>query len=377
MRVARYGERLARKYASRISPQDQSRSSVAKRANSFRNIQSITPTLPNSAAIDQDGTDFSYVATVYLGSKKKPVRMLVDTGAVSTWVMGSSCTSSGCKIHDSFGPGDSSTYEASTDSFEIAYGTGDVAGNWVQDTVGFAGFSVPFSFGVAETISSEFNSYPMDGILGLCQGQKGDHPSFAQTLKDKNLLTANIFGVNLHRGSDNINNGEITFGAVDDSKFTGPITYTNTVKQGAQWIIQLGDAGFNGEGSGLAGRDVSIDTGTSYCFIPADDAKLFYAGVPGAVVSANGGTYSVPCTTTIPAQFTFSGVTYNIPTKDWVGGKSSGSDTMCTSNIYPRDVSGAGTWLLGDTFLKSVYTVFDMDKNRIGKYCSCNVFAAC
>jgi len=306
------------------------------------------------------------MATLNFGSKKKPMHMLIDTGASSTWLMGSSCPSEACNRHDTFGPADSTTYNASTETFKLNYGTGNVTGNWVQDTVGFAGFSLPFSFGVANEVSADFNNYPMDGILGLARMPNAAHPGFPQMLVNEKVLASNIFGVSLHRGSDKTNDGEITFGAVDTTKFTGPITYTNTVNPGSIWSIPVGEAGFNGKGAGLANRTAVIDTGTSYCFMPPEDAALFYAQFPGAQISPDGNSYSIPCTTTTPAQFTFSGVTYEVPAKDWVGGKS--SDTMCTSNIYSRDASGVQSWLLGDTFLKNVYSVFDMDLNRVGKF---------
>ena len=75
-------------------------------------------------------------------------------------------------------------------------------------------------------------------------------------------------------------------------------------------------------------------------------------------------TYSVPCSTTTPLQFYFSGVTYTVLAKDWVGGKVGDS---CTSNVYARAIVGS-SWLIGDIFLKNVYAVFDVDQNRIGKY---------
>ncbi|KFY08848.1 hypothetical protein V492_05852 [Pseudogymnoascus sp. VKM F-4246] len=355
VRVERYAAQLARKNA-------------AKRGNGFLITKSDKPSTPHSNAIDQDGTDFSYTTSVYVGSKNKPLRMLVDSGAASTWIMGSTCTKPACKIHDSFGPADSDTYKASTTTFSLEYGTGKVSGTYVEDTLGLAGFSLPVKFGVADDVSDDFNNYPMDGILGLSRVPDAEVPGFAAALIDKKLLDKNIFSVNIYRASDLANNGEITFGGVDDSKFTGEISYTNIAATGGSWVIPVDKAGFNGKDSGLKGKNAIIDTGTTYCFMPPADAESFYANVPGAKVSDDGGSYAVPCTTSIPAEFTFSGVKYSIPSKDWVGGKVGGAatETMCTSNIYSRDATQDGSWLLGDTFLKSVYAVFDLDKSRIG-----------
>ncbi|KFY42366.1 hypothetical protein V495_04555 [Pseudogymnoascus sp. VKM F-4514 (FW-929)] len=355
VRVARYAAQLARKNA-------------AKRGNGFMTTKSDKPSTPNSNAVDQDGTDFSYTTSVYVGSKNKPIRMLVDSGAASTWIMGSTCTSPACKIHDTFGASDSDTYKEMKKTFSLTYGTGNVSGIFVEDTVGLAGFSLPIALGVADTVSDDFNNYPMDGILGLARVPNEEIPGFASTLISKKLLEKNIFSVNIYRASDLANNGEITFGGVDASKYTGEITYTDIVAPGGSWVIAVDEAGFNGKDSGLKGKNAIIDTGTTYCFMPPADAKSFYANVPGAKVSEDGGSYAVPCTTTIPAEFTFSGTKYSVPSKDWVGGQVGGdtSETMCTSNIYSRDATQDGSWLLGDTFLKSVYVVFDLDKDRIG-----------
>jgi hypothetical protein len=305
------------------------------------------------------------MATVYFGSNKKPLEMLLDTGAASSWVMGSSCKDAACTRHDTYGPSDSTAYNATGDTFEVKYGTGVVKGSWIQDDVTFADMAVSFSFGVADEVSDHFSNFPMDGILGLAQNAGLAPPTFLATLVSNKVLQSNIFAVNLHRSSDGTNDGEITFGSVDQSKFVGDITYTPIVKPGGSWIIKSEDAGVGGKKAGLVGKDVVIDTGTSYVFLPPADAKLFYATMEGAFEDAAGGSYSVPCDTTQTAQFTFGGVTYEVSPKDWIGG-STGKGSYCTSNIYSRDATGMNMWLMGDTFLKNVYSVFDVDQNRIG-----------
>lgn len=280
--------------------------------------------------------------------------------------MSKSCKSDACIVHDTFDRLSSTSLVGTGVSYVLNYGTGKVNGEWVTDNVAFAGYNVNMHFLSADTLSYHFNNYPMDGILGLARVPEPEHPGFIHSLVNQGLLNSNTFAVNLHRMSDQTNDGSIVFGGVDPSKFSGNITYVPTVADNSIWGISVGDAGFNGQKAGLGGRTAVIDTGTSYAFMPEEDAKKFYALLPEATVSEDGGSYTVPCDTTIPAQFTFGGVTYEVSAKDWVGGKNGDGSNTCTSNIYSRDASGQGSWLLGDTFLKNVYAVFDMGNNQIG-----------
>ncbi|KAI4167599.1 MAG: hypothetical protein LQ343_007097 [Gyalolechia ehrenbergii] len=51
---------------------------------------------------------------------------------------------------------------------------------------------------------------------------------------------------------------------------------------------------------------------------------------------------------------------------DYIGSPINGDDSMCTSNIIGRRPFEEDQWLVGDVFLKNVYSVFDYDKKRIG-----------
>jgi len=355
--------RLTRKYQRGTPVQQVNEDGVAKRANTYSIMSAATPSQTNSAGIDQDGTDFSYFAQVYLGTKSTPYNMLLDSGAGQTWVMGSTCTSGPCKLHNTFGPSDSTTYKPVSDVFTIGYGTGQVSGLQATDTLDIAGLKLSMTFGIANQTSDDFNNFPIDGIIGLNRVES-DYPNFVDSLVSSKVLKSNIFGISINRAKDGTNTGEINFGQPDTSRFSGSLSYTPVSSNSEKdWALPMDNLGVGTKQSGITGTLGYIDTGTSFIFCPPADAKTFHSLIPGSS-STDGITYYVPCTTTDSAFFTFSDVTYQVSSKDWVGPMVNG---QCTSNIYGTPVV-AGAWLLGDTFLKNVYIVFDVDQNRVGRW---------
>ncbi|TVY81047.1 Aspartic-type endopeptidase ctsD [Lachnellula suecica] len=362
--VQRLAEGLRRKYqrrpASQVEPQLED-ANMVKRANTHSIVTASPPTQTNSAGIDQDGTDFSYFAEVQLGSSNTPMYLLLDTGAGTTWVMGSDCTSDPCKTHDNFGSSDSKTFKDLSSPFNISYGSGSVAGSMAQDSLSIAGMTFTATFGIASTTSNQFNSFPIDGILGLSLS-KSNGQTFWETLVASKVLKSNLVGISLNRNSDGPNTGEINFGSPDTSRFTGTLNYfTSVTNPSDDWAVQINDIGVGSSQTGISSI-AYVDTGTSFIFAPPADAQKLHASIPGAK-SSDGSTYTVPCTTTTPLVFSFGDSTYSVSSKDWVSPMVNGA---CTSNVYGMSVVDDSSWLIGDTFLKNVYAVFDYDQSRIG-----------
>lgn len=338
---------------------------IKKRAtNTHPVVTAATPTQTDSAGIDQDGTDYSYFAQVQLGSANTPLYMLLDTGAAQTWVMGPTCTSEPCTNHNSFGAPNSTSFKAVEGStWSVKYGSGSCSGSFGNDSLSFAGMTLPVTLGIANITSDDFNNFPMDGILGLSQAT-GQYPSFIQSLVASKSLKSNLFAISLNRESDGPNTGEISFGSPDAAKYTGSVSYTPvSANSDGDWAISMDGLSFSGKDAGVTGKLAYIDTGTSYIFGPPAEVAQFHALVPGAK-SSDDYTWTVPCTTTTSLTFTFSGATYNVSSEDWVSPMANG---VCTSNVFGNDII-TGQWLLGDTFLKNVYAVFDIDGSRIGKF---------
>lgn len=324
-------------------------------------MEASQPSQSMAAGIDQDGTDYSYFLKAGLGSKGKQLYMLIDTGAGSSWVMGSGCADSPCSMHTTFGKDDSSTLSDGGKAFSISYGSGTVQGTLVTDTISVAGISLQYTFGQASKTSDDFAHFAFDGILGMSMSQ-GSSDNFLKTLADSKKLDKNLFGIHLNRAADGSNDGEIKFGSANSDKYTGDISYTSVGSKDGDWAIQIDDMTYDGKKAGSGGVLAYIDTGTSFIFGPPDQTKKIHNVIPGSETS-DGKTFTVPCDSNKSLTFTFSGVDYKLSPKDWIAPKDSSG--KCTSNIYGHEVV-KGSWLLGDTFLKNVYTVFDRDEKRIG-----------
>ena len=226
--------------------------------------------------------------------------------------------------------------------------------------------SVPISFGAASITSDDFLAYPVDGILGLGRSASNtmDYPTAMEAIQAIGSLDNNMFGVHLQRNSDGSTDGELNFGAPDSSKYTGELSYTDTDPEGGMWEIPVDDASFDSKPYSFGGKSAILDTGTSFILIPPKDAQRLHAQIPQS--EQDGETFNIPCSTDIPLQIIISNAAYNISTDDYVGHPVKGPN-LCASNIIGRQAFGPDQWLLGDVFLKNVYTVFDFDKNRIGK----------
>ncbi|KAJ5081580.1 Aspartic-type endopeptidase ctsD [Penicillium alfredii] len=333
-----------------------------RRGNNYDRIKADTPKFPQSAPLDQDGLDYSYFVAMEVGSQKQEMWLAVDTGSPSTWVFDAACTADVCTSHHTFSSSASSSFSSNGSSFSLGYSSGTVRGGLGKDTMSVAGLDVDLPFGQVTKATNDFSSYPIDGILGLGRSYTGGwkRSSFMDVVAEKKLLKSNLIGFSLSRASNDPKSGEVNFGKVDTSKFDGDISYTST--NADSWTIPLDDAYVNGQSCNFSKRSTTIDTGTTYIFLPPADAKTLFSFIPGSSMSEDE-NYVVPCNSTAALEFSFSGIKYSILPEDYIGEKT---DSGCLSTIVGHQSGATNTWLVGDVFLKNVYSVFDFDNAKIG-----------
>lgn len=356
------------KYQRRDASTSTERREIVKRTSTYSVSTAESPTATNSAPVDQDGTDFSYFTQVEVGSGKTPMYLLIDTGSANTWVMAKDCVSAACKIHNTFDPSTSTSYIGTQDTFYYGYGSGNITGSFGTDSLSLAGLNVTAKFGLANITSSDFLNFPIDGIMGF--GRAGEESlGFMDLLAKQNKLTKNMFCLNLNRHEENgTNDGEISFGAPDPTKYVGEIAYNNLSSTDGSWTIGVAGVSIDSEVTGITWTEKTavIDTGSTYLYVPPSDAAHIHSAIPGAVQASGSSVWTVPCNTTSNLTLTFNSGSYSIPAEDWIS--SMGSDN-CASMVIPQSVFGDDNkWLLGDLLLKNLYSVFDIDNNRIGMF---------
>lgn len=204
----------------------------------------------------------------------------------------------------------------------------------------------------------------MDGILGIGRGESAEGTvDIMDVLKTSNLIGAKLYGIHLNRAKDGLKDGELNFGEPNKDLYDDDLNYIPTVQNEAGfWEIKVDNVGVDGVELGIGGTTAVIDTGTSFILMPETDATSVHDLIPG--YKKSGETYTVPCDTTKVIWIEFGGQKYNISTADYIGGKLASGD--CASNIIGRQTFGEKQWLIGDVFLKNVYSVFDFDNSQVG-----------
>ncbi|CAL9735200.1 aspartic proteinase Mkc7p [Monosporozyma servazzii] len=340
-----------------------------------------------------------YSVELEIGTPTQEVTVLVDTGSSDLWVMGSNnpyCKSSSnsqistsdridCGEFGTFDSDKSSTWSRneSASRFSIQYGdTTFASGVWGQDRLHLEDLNITgLSFAVANRTNSTVGVLGV-GLPGLETTNSGrnayQYDNFPMVLKRAGATESTAYSLYLNSLQEE--HGSILFGAVDNSKYSGPL-YTipliNTLRgYGYETPIQF-DVTLQGIGlsdgdnnSTLTSTKVPalLDSGTTLTYLPKsllDDL----ADKIGARYIERYGYYMVPCNSEGTSSsafdddtslvFDFGGFHIRTPLKDYL---VQALTNTCILGLIPQDSNGV---ILGDTFLTHAYVVYDLDNLEI------------
>ena len=326
-----------------------------------------------------------YFVNGSLGTPPQPILMHLDTGSSDLWVNTPSsalCSkrSQPCAAAGTYSANDSSTYSYVGSWFNISYVDGSsAAGDYVSDVIKIGDTTLEdFQFGIGYTSASEQGilgiGYPINEVQ-VGRARMEPYQNLPAKMVTAGLIQSNAYSLWLN--DLDANRGSILFGGVDTAQFSGtlqtvPIQANSGVFSEFKITLtslKLGEM-MIAEDKALA---VLLDSGSSLSYLPDPWVEKIYSKV-GAVYDNGDGAAYVDCKlagSSDTLDFTFSEPRISVEMNELVidmispgGGRPTFTNGVeaCLFGIAP---AGAGAYVLGDTFLRSAYVVYDLDSDEI------------
>ncbi|XP_022437159.1 gastricsin [Delphinapterus leucas] len=324
------------------------------------------------ASEPMDYMDAAYFGEISIGTPPQNFLVLFDTGSSNLWVPSVYCQSQACTSHTRFNPSLSSTYSTNGQTFSLQYGSGSLTGFFGYDTLTVQGIKVPNQeFGLSEKEpGTNFLYAKFDGIMGMAYPalSMGGAPTALQGMLQEGALTSPVFSFYLSSQQGSQDGGAVIFGGVDSSLYTGQIHWA-PVTQELYWQIGIEEFLIGDQATGWCsqGCQAVVDTGTSLLTVP----QQFMSSLLQATGAEEDqyGQFFVDCNSiqSLPTlTFIINGVQFPLPPSSYI---LNNDDSFCMLGVEPTYVpsqNGQPLWILGDVFLRSYYSVYDLGNNRVG-----------
>jgi hypothetical protein len=289
------------------------------------------------------------------------------------------------------------------DGFYIQYGDGTAAaGDYIKDDLAIGGATVK-----ALEMGLAYNATLFTGLLGIGydlneasdfpSGEQDPfvYPSIIDTMVTQGLISTKAYS--LYLNDLDASTGSIIFGGLDSDKYHGdllqipivPDTYQNGTKVYAEFTVALSSFSMTGQAGnttnmteGEYDAPVILDSGTTLSYLPSRLAALIYDQLGAVDDTQYSGLVFVDCnilTDSPKMTFNFgfggsSGISIQVPADEMIfqleGLFSIDGYTppdlpfsnACALGLNSQDEE---PFILGDTFLRSAYVVYDLKNNLI------------
>lgn len=326
----------------------------------------------------------SYMITLQVGTPSQEVPVYIDTGSADLWFHTPSSLECSTDRYSNltncdaiglpyFNPKTSRSLKYTGFDFNTSYVSGYqvLDGDAVIDKVTAGDLTVPNQqFGIASLTT--YTDYSMMG-LGFRELESSlmKYPTFIENLHREGLIDKRLYSVYLN--SQFSDGGSIRFGDVDHSKYVGKLVGHRLVTDN-QFYIQLDEITFAGAQI-LGSSPLLIDTGSTLMSIPRDTFLSIIQNL-NATFNYDYGLYNVVCkdhnTTAPDLIFKFDEQRIVVGPEEYLMNYNIGTNgqTEIVQDENGQDLCFLGfdasdDIILGDTFIRSVYAVFDIDNKQV------------
>ncbi|KAI0718144.1 family A1 protease [Cerioporus squamosus] len=344
-----------------------------------------------------DNTAVSYLAAVGVGSPPKTFNLIVDTGSSNTWV--------GAQENPSYNPHG----KLPQGTVLVSYGSGFFFGKEYSDEVTLTPDLAISNQSIGDATYAYGFNIGTDGILGLGPSgltcgtvttlppTDGCEPTVTDNAFTQGLINAQLVGISFAPTTNlSDTNGELTFGSIDQTKYTGsldyvPITSTSPASKyvGIDQKITHGsnDTPILNLTSGI------VDTGTTLIILATGDPNDFltagydsnhsaadafkaYQAATGATPDTTTGLLKITKTQYESLQSLFFHIgdkTYELTANGQIWPRALnaaiGGQSQDIYLVFADMGSSSGTgldFILGQTWLERFFHVYDSGNNRAG-----------
>ncbi|SPQ18362.1 1741a2b6-8dd7-4e65-998f-5ba5d78b271f [Thermothielavioides terrestris] len=341
--------------------------------------------------ISNDEARGGYFATCQIGTPGQNLTLQLDTGSSDIWVPDSKA--SVCrKFVDS---AQSSSFEVvGKGEFDISYVDGSSSkGDYFTDVFSIGGATLQnmtMGLGLETDISYGLVGvgYAVnEAIVGSSQSVSSAYPNLPVNMVNEGLI--NTVAYSLWLNDLDASSGSILFGGIDTKKYKGDLTRIQIYPATQDIFTSFKVALTSLEAISPSGQDtltstafpiaVVLDSGTTLSYLPTDLAMQIWKEA-GAEYSAHYGTAIIPCSMqNSQGYFSFGfagpgGPRINVTMDELVLDVSTDGGPQFTSGQYKGETIcefgiqniSSSPYLLGDTFLRSAYVVYDLVNNEVG-----------
>ena len=301
--------------------------------------------------------DSSFVAKLYIGNPPQKIYGIIDTGSSLLHVSSIYChRRHQCKVRHFFNHEKSTTFSNSKEKFNQEYGSGKLKSVFGYDTINFNNLIVRNQkIGLIYKTKLKFFD-KIGAIIGMAfPNKKNPEGNIFENIVKQNLLIRNVFSYYL-----NDNKGIITFGHINQDLYQGNLN-KHRILDKRRWIVKIDNLLVNGKPLNICekhGCKGLIDTGSEDLSMPSNifkKVKEYFS------VSENCENYhDLPVITIV-----MNGINYDLNKEDYVEKTETGK-LECDLLISEFNLSkNDHIWIIGETFIKKYYTVFDRDEKTV------------
>lgn len=273
------------------------------------------------------------------------------------------CSSAACTSHTKYDAKASSTYEKDDKPFSIQYGTGSLTGVFSYDTLEVGGVTVKkqrFAESIEEP-GTTFVAAQFDGIFGL--GFNAISVDKTKTPLDNMIsqraIKKGLFGFYL--SGQGAEGSTFTIGDIDTDHVDGEITWLPVTREG-YWQVALDGASVGTDSIANNGQAV-VDTGTSLIALPTEVAKQINTKLKALPIIKINGIRFIKCSGLPDVTFKLGGREFTLKNEEYATTKFLFG--YCISPFIGLDTPN-NLWIIGDTFLRKFYSIYDLDNKRVG-----------